>query len=143
MSIKIFVHSDFTVYPGLRHVSMSQNSGEEFYHEILNGKFYDAFQKGEQLELNLDNTGGYPPSFIDESIGNLVYDFSLENVKKYLKVISEQEPSWISYLENHTYPLWEQRRIDEAFPKKTIAHSPWYILDKSGNITLNQGFKPQ
>ncbi|MBP1631319.1 MAG: hypothetical protein H6Q15_2212 [Bacteroidetes bacterium] len=140
MSINIFVHTDFSVYPGLRHVSMSQSSGEEFYHKILNGKFYEAYSKGEMLVLNLDNTGGYPPSFIDESIGNLVYDFSLAKVKEHLTIISEQEPSWLDYLNSHTYPLWEQRRIEKSIPKKTISHEPWYQLNNSGNVTLNNGY---
>lgn len=140
MSINISVFSDFNVYPGLRHISMSENSGEEFYHNILNGKFWEAYQKGEKLILNLDNTAGYPPSFIDESIGNLVYDFSLENVKKTLEIVSKQEPNWIEYLDSNTYPLWEQRRIDHSTPKKTAPHSSWYQLNNDGNVVLNGGY---
>lgn len=33
------------------------------------------------LLVDLDGTSGYPSSFLDEAFGELVYDFSLEEVK--------------------------------------------------------------
>jgi hypothetical protein len=119
---------------------MSQNSGEEFYHNLLNKSFYEAYISNSKLIIDLDNTAGYPPSFIDESIGNLVYDFGLNNVKNVLDIISAQEPNWIEYINTHTFPLWEQRRVNGQTPVKTAQHDPWYILDKNNNIMLNDGY---
>ena len=81
--MEIFV-KDFSEYPGLRHCSISDDSGEEFYHEILNYKFKECFERDETLIVNIDYTAGYAPSFLDEAFGNLVFDFSLLNIKKLL-----------------------------------------------------------
>ena len=35
-TIRVF---DFTEYPGLRHCSISDDSGEEYYHKILNKEY--------------------------------------------------------------------------------------------------------
>ena len=41
---------DFSEYPGLRHCNISDDSGEEFYHKILNKSFYKALKnKKKQL----------------------------------------------------------------------------------------------
>lgn len=120
----------FSEDPGLRHCSISDESGEEFYHSILNNAFYDAITNKEKLILNLDGGSGYAPSFLDEALGNLVYDFTLKNVKDWLTIISKEEPEWIDYLEQETYIQWENRRLKKEEPKKTISHQPWYrILD--------------
>jgi len=113
---------DFSEFPGLRHCKVSDDSGEEFYHKILNYEFKKAIDNNEELYVVLDNTAGYAPSFLDEAFGNLVFDFSLKLVKKYLKVISKQEPDLIELLENETYPQWEERRIKNVKPKKTEDH---------------------
>lgn len=127
-NIKISVLDSFTEYPGLRHNSISEDSGEQFYHSVLNASFADAYKMKCKLEIDLDNTAGYAPSFVDESFGNLVYDFSLHEVKKRLIIKSEQEPSWIEMITNETYLQWEQRRLDKDSPKKTADHEPWYKL---------------
>lgn len=129
-NIKISVLESFTEYPGLRHNSISEDSGEQFYHIVLNSIFANAYSKNCKLEIDLDNTAGYAPSFIDESFGNLVYDFSLVEVQKRLIIKSEQEPSWKDMITNETYTQWEQRRIDNDRPKKTANHEPWYRLIK-------------
>ena len=36
---------DFSEYPGLRHCSISDDSGEEYYHKILNSKFKETYEK--------------------------------------------------------------------------------------------------
>lgn len=126
--------SDFSEYPGLRHCDISDDSGELFYHKILNSEFKKSFENKEKLNLILDGTAGYAPSFLDEAIGNLVYDFSILNVKKYLIITSIEEPNLIDSLEKETYIQWENRRIGKIEPKKTERHSSWWYLDDNGDL---------
>jgi hypothetical protein len=121
---------NFSEFPGLRHISISDNSGEEFYHTVLNEEFYNSILKEQKLILNLDGVAGYAPSFLDEAIGNLVYDFSLTKVNKFFDIISDDEESWKDMIKNETYPDWEQRRLKSKSPKKTKNHQPWYRLVK-------------
>ena len=122
------VLNDFSEFPGLRHCSISDNSGEEFYHKVLNSAFKAAYEKGEKLIIDLDKTDGYAPSFLDEAFGNLVYDFTLKIVKDKVEIISQQEPHWKAMIEDETYPQWEKRRKDNDPPKITAPHVPWYRL---------------
>jgi hypothetical protein len=124
----INILTDFSEYPKLRYCDLSDNSAEKFYHNNLNEKFAISFQTKNVLEVNIDNTAGYTSSFLDEAFGNLVYDFSLEIVNKYLKIISTQEPYWLDMIYNETFKQWEDRRINNQPPRKTIMHFPWYRL---------------
>ena len=80
---------DFTEYPGPRYQRQGDFSGEEFYVKKLNSAFTQAYREEKKLEVYLDGTAGYPSSFLDESFGELVYDFTLEIVKKRLLIITE------------------------------------------------------
>lgn len=119
---------DFSEYPGLRHCNISDDSGEKFYHKILNNSFKDCFENGSKLVVNLDNTDAYASSFLDEAFGNLVFDFSLENVKKILEIKSVEEPHWIEMIKEKTFLQWEDRRIKGKAPIVTEKHLPWYRL---------------
>lgn len=124
----ISVLESFSEFPGLRHCNISDKSGEEFYHTVLNKEFKEQFEKGEHLTVNLDSTAGYASSFLDEAFGNLVFDFTLHNVKNYIKIISNQEPHWKKMIETETYLQWEQRRISNENPKVTAKHNAWFRL---------------
>ena len=126
---------DFTEYPGLRHASVSDKSGEEFYCEILNKSFKECFEKKEKLTVNLDDTAGYAPSFLDEAFGNLVFDFGKENVENTIEIISNEEPYLIKMLEEETYKQWEKRRDEGDKPRKTMKKmTPWFRLTDNGEI---------
>lgn len=128
---KIIYVKEFTEYPGLRHCSISDDSGEEFYHTILNEAFKEAYENNEKIVVNLDYTAGYAPSFLDEAFGNLIYDFGITAVKKILKIISEQEPDLKEMIIEETYNQWQERRETEDEPKKTSEHGSWYkLIDK-------------
>ena len=126
--MKINVTNDFSEVTGLRYCSISDKSGEEFYHTLLNEKFKEAVDKKEKLEVILDGTGddGYSPSFIDEAFGNLVYDFGKDLVNKYLIVISESEPYIKDQIKDMTIPQWSSRRAQKEEPVVTENHSEWY-----------------
>jgi hypothetical protein len=128
---------DFTEYPGLRHCSISDDSGEEFYHKKLNESFKNAIENGEDLTINLDHTAGYAPSFLDEAFGNLVYDFGLEQVSKRLHIISEQEPDLKDMIINESFIQWEERRVNDDEPKKTEKHNDWFRLVNNEFIKKN------
>ncbi|PAM95483.1 hypothetical protein B4N84_09445 [Flavobacterium sp. IR1] len=123
--IKVF---DFDEFPGLRHCSISENSGEEYYHKVLNQAFKNVFEKNEKLIVDLDGTDAYASSFLDEAFGNLVYDFTLANVTRLVEIISEDEPHWITMIKEKTYPQWESRRINKEEPVVTELHEAWYRL---------------
>jgi len=124
----ISVLEDFSEFPALRHCNISDESGEKFYHNVLNKAFKEAYEKDEKLTVNLDATAGYASSFLDEAFGNLVYDFTLDIVKSKIKIISEQEPHWKGMILNQTYPQWEARRKSKQQPKVTASHEAWFRL---------------
>jgi hypothetical protein len=124
----ISVLEQFSEFPGLRNCNISDKSGEEFYHKVLNKEFKESYEKREKLVVNLDATAGYASSFLDEAFGNLVYDFTLDNVKKYVEIISIQEPHWKEMIEEKSYIQWEERRLNNKHPKVTKTHEAWYRL---------------
>lgn len=119
---------DFDEFPGLRHCNISENSGEEYYHKVLNKAFKDAFEKNEELTVDLDGTDAYASSFLDEAFGNLVFDFGLDNVKRLVRIVSEDEPHWIPMLKEKTFLQWEDRRKNNEVPVVTEMHEPWFRL---------------
>lgn len=66
---------NYSLDPGPRYVRQGEDSGEDYYHKVLNHEFYEALISGQVLEVSLDGTSGYASSFLDEAFGNLVYDF--------------------------------------------------------------------
>ncbi len=119
---------EYSEYPGPRYVNQGDFSGEDFYHTVLNGAFVEVYKDNGILNVHLDNTAGYMSSFLDEAFGNLIYDFSEDVVKKHLHVVSEQEHDWIDMLNDESYPQWEERRLKQEKPKKTVSHREWYRL---------------
>lgn len=106
---------NFTEYPGPRYKAQGQDSGEEFYEEILKPKFEEiesAQKKGQRkiLQVNLDNTAGYASSFLDEAFGNLAYDYGGDFVVEHLEIISNEEPDWIQIILHETIPEWERKK---------------------------------
>jgi hypothetical protein len=117
---------NYSLDPGPRYVRQGDDSGEDFYHKVLNQEFYEALGNNQILEVSLDGTSGYASSFLDEAFGNLVYDFSLEKVKANVSIISIEEPEWKDMIENESFLEWEQRRKDKREPEKTVDHASWY-----------------
>lgn len=124
----ITILTEFTDSPGLRHCNISEKSGEEFYHKILNKAFAEAFSANQKLTVILDYTSGFASSFLDEAFGNLVYDFTLTIVKHSVFIISDQEPHWKKMIEEKTFPQWEERRVRGERPIVTAQHAAWVRL---------------
>lgn len=86
----------------------------------LNPEFAKAVKENKQLVIDLDGVSGYPSSFLDEAIGELVYDFTLEIVVKFLAFETSMYKKRVSQVKEETYPQWEERRKR----KDNIVHSP-------------------
>ena len=108
---------DYTEYPGPRYKSQGLDSGEDYYLKILKVNFEEALKGNSQLIVDLDDTAGYPPSFIDEIFGNLVYDFDYEVIIENIKIISDDEPDWKELVEKNIWPKWKQKK-DDGQPRK-------------------------
>lgn len=135
-SIYVSIAKDFDKYPGLRTYDISrEKSGEYFYHQILNEKFYEALTTNKKLVVNLDGTAGYPPSFIDEAFGRLVYDFGADLVKCHLEIISDEEPIWRDAIFGKTLTNWTERKAESRAPQITEEYSraPWWHISKAEN----------
>lgn len=128
---------DFSLSPGPRYVKQGESSGELFYHQVLNRKFFDAINEDKKIVANLDGVDGYMSSFLDEAFGNLVYDFGLEEVQNRLSFISAEEPEWIEMITKETYTEWAKRRKKEATPKITVEHSDWKHYLNGSFIDIN------
>lgn len=135
--------SDFSTSPLMRYCSVSECSGEEYYHNFLNAAFKKALDAHDTLIVNMDGVDGYSPSFIDEVFGNLVYDFSLKVVQKNLKIISDEEPEWDQFIKEETFPQWEERRKKKMVPKITQRHDAWWRLDETDQMKLMIWGEPQ
>lgn len=126
--ITINISTDFSDCPGPRYFIQGDFSGEQFYHTLLNEKFANCIQQNTDLLLNLDDTNGYMSSFLDEAIGNLVYDFGGKEVSTRLKLVSNEEPSWISLIRDRVIPEWTENLKKGKEPIKTKDHKEWYRL---------------
>lgn len=128
----ILIIADYSKSPGPRYCYQGDDSGEDFYHKILNENFKQAMEHESLLEVNLDGPDGYASSFLDEAFGNLVYDFGLVNVQSRIQIVSVEEPEWIEMIEKETFVQWEQRRVGNLEPKKTIDHEEWWRFNFAG-----------
>lgn len=131
---------DYTLDPGPRYKRQDikediDASGEMFYIKVLNSSFKDCLVNNKKLVILLDGVSGYPSSFLDEAIGELVYDFTLEKVRSILSFETMMFKRRIKQVEEETYPQWEKRRID----RDKVVHSPninatLFKLDENSSI---------
>ena len=113
--VKIKFIKDFSPYPGGRSRSDGPHSAEEFYEDVLRGKFLEA--KDNKLEITLDGAAGYAGSFLDESFGRLGLEFGFDECKKRLEFITKEEP----YLEGDIFSAIEQWAVDGIHYNSALA----------------------
>lgn len=130
---------DYTENPGPRYkrqdLDGTNTSGEMFYIQKLNATFADCLREDKELVLMLDGVSGYPSSFLDEAIGELVYDFTLEKVKAILSFDTIMFRRRAKQVEEETYLQWEKKRM----AKDKVIHSPnisatLFKIDENGQI---------
>ncbi|MDB5132720.1 MAG: hypothetical protein JWR02_2469 [Mucilaginibacter sp.] len=95
------ISSDFSETPGARYYTDGHDSGQEFYEKILCHAFQEALDDKAVLTIDLDGTEGYATSFLDEAFMRLTKDFGKNEVLSHLKIISTEEPDWISEIDNY------------------------------------------
>lgn len=109
---------DYTEDPGPRYkrqdLDGTNTSGEMFYILKLNASFVECLEEDKVLVLVLDGVSGYPSSFLDEAIGELVYDFTLEKVKSILTYETTMFKRRAKQVCDETYPQWEKKRKDNS-----------------------------
>jgi len=95
--IYIYVVKEFSDFTGVRYCSDAPYSGELFRKTLLLPRFQQAVSEDKILIVNLDGAFGYTCSFLDEAFGGLIriHHCTLENVKKHLQIISDEEPHLI------------------------------------------------
>lgn len=98
------ISEKFTKTPGGRYKSDGEFSGEQFREEILEGLFRETVANKDVLIVDLDDTYGYPSSFLEESFGGLARVFGVELVKQNIDFISNDDPMQkeriVKYIEN-------------------------------------------
>ena len=110
---------DYSEYPGPRYITQGLDSAEQFYYDVLKKPFENAIKNNFILVVDLDNTAGYAPSFIDEIFGNLVYDFDFKDIPKHLEIKSNDEPDWKDLVKKNILKKWKQKKDDNQ-PRKPI-----------------------
>jgi len=99
--IKYSIANQFSRKPGPRYKEQGKNSGQEFLEDILLGIFDNAVNSGQILQINLDYTYGYGPSFLEESFGGLSRRRDKEIILKTLQFISTEEPYLIDEIKQY------------------------------------------
>lgn len=97
----IRIATDFTETPGARYRVEGDFSGEEFRESLLEPRFLEAKNKGEQLTIDLDGGYGYPTSFLEEAFGGLARKYGAAIVSPTLVFISRDEPSLIDEIQEY------------------------------------------
>lgn len=115
--IRLKFIKDFSPYPGGRSRSTSDHSAEEFYEDVLQGKFKQAVDEDKILSIDLDGAAGYAGSFLDEAFGRLGHEFGLEECKKRLEIITTEEP----YLEADILCSIEEWAVDGIHYNSALA----------------------
>lgn len=101
--IEINVAKEFTETPGLRYKHLSDFSGELFRERFLLPQLKKAIELNEVLIVDLDDTYGYPPSFLEEAFGGLSEFFNWDHDKiiKHLHIISYDEPKLVNEIQDY------------------------------------------
>ena len=95
------VSEAFSNTPGARYYEDGDDSGQEFYDNCLKEAFKGALERRELLTIDLDGTEGYATSFLDEAFVRLVRDFGKNDVLKFIRIISNDEPDWIEEINSY------------------------------------------
>jgi hypothetical protein len=98
--IIINIAKDFSTHAGARYRTDGDDSGQEFYEDILKPKFNRIYKDSDgYILLDFDGSFGYASSFISEVIIRLVRDYKdKEMIKNKLKFKSDDEPLLIDYI---------------------------------------------
>lgn len=102
-NLTLIIAKEYTKTPGPRNEREGSFSGEVFRKDILSPKLNSAIGMNKALLVDLDGTAGYGTSFLEEAFGGLIRNegLTLQQVKKYLVLKSEEEPYLIEDINNY------------------------------------------
>lgn len=84
---------DYTDTPGARYEYQSEFSGEDFRKKHLVRLYERAKNENTVVLIDLDDTYGYPPSFLEEAFGGLARQYPGEDVLSRFQFKSEDQMS--------------------------------------------------
>lgn len=129
---------DYTENPGPRFIHQGDFSGEDFYKKVLNKKMAECINQKATMEVWLDGTSGYPSSFLDQAFGELVYDFTENEVRKIVHFVTKMYMRRVAKLYEETYPQWEKRRLTECEIHDGQDYANSYYLNSEGELSQRQ-----
>lgn len=97
---EINIAKDFTETLGARVITDGDYSAQIFYRNHLQPKFKVVLAKNGLLEINLDDTYGYPSSFISGSFGRLSIEYGAKTVLSHIVFKSEDDPLMEEIIKN-------------------------------------------
>lgn len=108
--MEISIAKDFSPIPGARFPEEGDYSGKDFRNDILCPALKKAIEKAEVLTVILDGTAGLGTSFLEESFGGLIRNdnYSLDTLKKYIVFISEEDPDYITEINQYMEEAYAQ-----------------------------------
>lgn len=126
---------EYAEYPGPRYMHQGSESGEDFYLTLLNKTFAECYKNNEKLILELDGAAGYPSSFLDEAVGELVYDFTLAVVREKLEISTIRFINRKEKIVSDTYPSWEEKRKrNESVTHSNLARGKEVFYINNGSL---------
>lgn len=100
------IAKDYSEILGGRWIKLGPYSGEEFYNQILNPKFEQAFKEREMLHVYLDGTKGYGSSFLDQSFGELARIYGVTTVESVIQFHTHYFKWYVDYIKNE---IWQKK----------------------------------
>lgn len=98
--------SDFSRFPGGRHIRDGENSGELFRKEVFNA----AVSTGEPITVDLCGLEILLPSFVDEAFGPYCQQVGAEKFKNIVKFIYPHPDSEAEFFVNQTIERRSKRK---------------------------------
>lgn len=91
ITLKIAV--EFSETPGVREEIEGDFPGEEFLKKHLLPKFEQALRENKKLVVDMDDTAGYPTSFLEAAFGGLVRHYHDKRlILRNIEFISKDDP---------------------------------------------------
>lgn len=95
------IAEEFSKFPGGRKAAHGKHSGEEFRAKVV----MPLLEEHDQIVFDLSDSAGYTTGFLDEAFGELGKILNMEEIKRRLSFVADDDPEAISI-------LWE--RIEDA-----------------------------
>jgi len=92
----IDIGRDFASALGPRYRKRGENSGQEFYEDVLR----PAFVGSDEVIVALDSLEGWTSSFFEESFGGLVREFGLDDVMNKITFVAVRRAHLVPMIES-------------------------------------------